>query len=83
MNWTARPGSKFFKLDDPPLEDRLGDLAAAGQLGPVPGVGGGDDPRVDRRRVMPASSIGERPVSQVNLVESFTDPSGRVITDGA
>ena len=38
-------------LRHPPLEDRLGDLTAAGELGPVPGVGrGGDDFRVDRGR---------------------------------
>ena len=28
--------------------------------------------------VMPASRIGERPVSRVNLVDSFTEPSGSV-----
>ena len=28
--------------------------------------------------VMPASRIGERPVSRVNLVDSFTEPSGRL-----
>ena len=38
-------------LRHPPLEDRLGDLTAAGEFGPVPGVGrGGDDFRVDRGR---------------------------------
>src|SRR5882757_1070496 len=31
--------------------------------------------------VMPASRIGERPVSRVNLVDSLTDPSGRVTAD--
>ena len=33
--------------------------------------------------VMPASRIGERPVSRVNLVDSLTDPSGSVTADGA
>ena len=34
----------------PPIEDRLGHLAATGEFGPVPGIGGGgDDAGVDRR----------------------------------
>ncbi|CFR81750.1 Uncharacterised protein [Mycobacterium tuberculosis] len=33
--------------------------------------------------VMPASRIGERPVSRVNFVESLTLPSGRRTTVGA
>ena len=39
------------QLRHPSLEDRLGDLATAGEFGPVAGVGrGGDDLRVDRGR---------------------------------
>jgi hypothetical protein len=33
--------------------------------------------------VMPASSIGERPVRRVNLVESLTEPLGSFTVDGA
>ena len=73
-----------LQLGDALVEDRLGDLSAAGQLGPVARVGRrGDDLGVDRGGVMPASRIGERPVRRVNFVDSFTEPSGRVTTDGA
>ena len=42
---------EFTEFADPPLEDRLGDLSAAGQFSPVPAVGGGgDDTCVDGRR---------------------------------
>jgi hypothetical protein len=32
---------------------------------------------------MPASRIGDRPVSRVNFVDSFTEPSGRLTSVGA
>ena len=42
------------QLSDPPVEDRLGNLTAAGEFSPVPGVGRGcDDARVDGRRGHP------------------------------
>ena len=65
-------------------EDLLGDLPTAGELGPVPGVGGrGDDRRVHSRGVMPASSIGERPVRRVKAVSMTERPSGSTASRGA
>ena len=52
LNWMARPGSSSVcDFLDALGEDLLGDLAAAGELGPVAGVGcGRDDLGVDGRR---------------------------------
>ena len=42
------------QFSHPPIEDRFGDLTAAGEFGPVPGIGGGgDDLRIDGRRRHP------------------------------
>ena len=85
MNWIARPGSssvsssamrlsKIASVTCPPPASsaQWPALAAAATILASTVVG-----------VMPASRIGERPVRRVNFVDSFTEPSGRVTTDGA
>ncbi|ETZ97653.1 putative fatty-acid synthase I [Mycobacterium kansasii 662] len=66
------------------MKDLLGDLPAAGQLGPMPALAAAATILASTVvGVMPASRIGDRPVRRVNFVESLIRPSDRRTTVGA
>ena len=65
-------------------EDFFGHLPAAGQLGPVPGVGrGGDDLGVDGGRGHAGQQDRRAPGQPGELGRELDPPSGRVTTVGA